>query len=786
MIVWEQFLSLVTRPSGLARPIDRDQGQLDAVQAEADESLFIMAGPGSGKTTVLTLRVLKLVFVDDVDPASILATTFTRKAATELRSRIVGWGDRLRRIQLDDRATPRQLRTRLERLDLNRVVTGTLDSLAEQVLGDYRTPGTQPPVPLEEFVASALMQRFGLWQGDPRRDRDQDMLAALNWLTGDQRQLNQPELVALLRELRDRFLHDQVDIARLEGGLNRQQPGIATICRTIEDYAAALDQRLVMDFAALEQEFLRRLEAGQLNLFTNQLRAVLVDEYQDTNLLQEQIYFALARTVRAQGGSITVVGDDDQSLYRFRGATVELFAQFPQRLTDQCGITPRPIDLSTNYRSTANVVSWYTTFLGLDRPYQAARVPGKAALQIGRAGNYMDYPVLGLFRPDVRTLAQDVARFIAGVFSGRGVTVRQGNQTYPILRDPTRGAVGDCALLCSSPRELGFGDKERLPLLLRQTLAQLPQPIQVFNPRGRELRTVPEVACLCGLMLECIDPEGRVQNTITNYPPATRNALDTWRQAAQAFIATNPAGPATRGAGQLSAFVRAWQSRRPQSGGQWPREVPLIDLVYKLIAWIPAMQSDPEGLVYLEVITRTITEAPQFNRSAGVIRGDAERADQSIRSILWDIFQPLASGMVDVDEELIETFPRDRLNVLSIHQAKGLEFPLVIVDVASEFRIDHRMQAFKRFPTQGGRPHSLEDRLRPFSPLGPPGRTPLDRAFDDLVRQYFVAFSRSQDVLLLIGLGQPRGGPNPVPNVATSWTRARQSRWAQMPGIVYL
>jgi DNA helicase-2/ATP-dependent DNA helicase PcrA len=75
-------------------------------------------------------------------------------------------------------------------------------------------------------------------------------------------------------------------------------------------------------------EVLNRLRSKKLSIFTNTVTAVLVDEYQDTNLLQEDLYFELAKAAK---GAFTVVGDDDQSMYRFRGATVELFSEFPKR-----------------------------------------------------------------------------------------------------------------------------------------------------------------------------------------------------------------------------------------------------------------------------------------------------------------------------------------------------------------------------------------------------------------------------------------------------------------------
>lgn len=141
-----------------------------------------------------------------------------------------------------------------------------------------------------------------------------------------------------------------------------------------------------------------------------------------------------------------------------------------------------------------------------------------------------------------------------------------------------------------------------------------------------------------------------------------------------------------------------------------------------------------------------------------------------------DFLGPIASGLVQVNEDLLETFPRDRLSILSIHQSKGLEFPLTIVDVGSDFKTNAAGHRFKRYPVSGGPPHRLEDLLRPYSPLGAPPRSHIDRAFDDLYRQFFVAFSRPQDVLLMVGLNATAPGGH-VSNVATGWTRDGNSLW---------
>ena len=134
MIVFNDFEKAVK--SKLKRDIENNTQQKDAIESSQDKSFFIVAGPGSGKTTVMVLKVLKLIFVDDIDPSNILITTFTKKAASELRSRILGWGDKLKKTFV--KTSSKEIKDQLELLDLNRIKTGTLDSITEEILTEYR------------------------------------------------------------------------------------------------------------------------------------------------------------------------------------------------------------------------------------------------------------------------------------------------------------------------------------------------------------------------------------------------------------------------------------------------------------------------------------------------------------------------------------------------------------------------------------------------------------------------------------------------------------------------
>lgn len=94
MISEDKFEEIIVNV--LKRDISSNEDQRKAILSAPNQSLFLVAGPGSGKTTVMVLKILKFIYVDDIDPEEIFATTFTRKAAEELYSRILGWGDEIK------------------------------------------------------------------------------------------------------------------------------------------------------------------------------------------------------------------------------------------------------------------------------------------------------------------------------------------------------------------------------------------------------------------------------------------------------------------------------------------------------------------------------------------------------------------------------------------------------------------------------------------------------------------------------------------------------------------
>ncbi|HEX3013214.1 MAG TPA: UvrD-helicase domain-containing protein [Methanobacterium sp.] len=133
MIEYSDFEKTILDKLGRDIRIEVNEDQHNAVISSPDTSLFIVAGPGSGKTTVMVLKILKFIFVDGIKPSSILATTFTRKAAAQLKSRTVEWGNELK-SSLMENPKYSSIKVLLEKLDFKRIVTGTLDSIAEDIL----------------------------------------------------------------------------------------------------------------------------------------------------------------------------------------------------------------------------------------------------------------------------------------------------------------------------------------------------------------------------------------------------------------------------------------------------------------------------------------------------------------------------------------------------------------------------------------------------------------------------------------------------------------------------
>lgn len=799
MISYEEFEDIVVNI--LKRDISSNHDQKKAIHSKANEGLFIVAGPGSGKTTVIVLKILKFIFVDDIKPNEILATTFTRKAADELYSRILGWGDEIINYLIDNAGDDFDRLIQINKIDFNQLTIGTTDSIAQELLRVHKEPGTNQEVVIEQFVAKFAMVKILL---KDNRYLDENLRGYLKSFT--KKELKEAsQMSEILLEMKNRMYFDQIDFEEFYNNVG-ENSGAKLALDCIVEFEDELKSRNIIDFVMLESKFLDSLRNNKLDIFLDDLKIILIDEYQDTNLIQEEIYFTMAASAIQNGGSISVVGDDDQSLYRFRGATVDLFTNFKQRVKAKLGVDVEEINLRTNYRSSKNIISHCNQFVELDNEYQYARVEDKPKIIAPELEKY-NMPILGMFRNNLQILSKDLSKFIDDLINNGETTLKvnrvideqyfneiQKCQTpkdmikirkesekkardidnITIKLDEESGSASDMAILTYSPKEMRQGN-HTLNGHIRQQLKKLKNPIEVFNPRGRDLQEIKEVATFCGLMLECIDPESKIQNSDKQIPILGRRNMQRWRYEAQQFIKLNPEPHEPF---DLNTFIIDWQRRNPRGYDKWPQRANLMELAYKLVTWLEYLQDDAEGVVYLEAITQSITQTGFFNKySANIVFTTPEEERASILEAIWNIFLPIATGDVSIDEALLETLPENRLNIMSIHQSKGLEFPLVIVDVGSKFKKNDVRTQNQRFPKKEPEYTIMEESIRKYSELGESDRSEKDKSFDDLTRLYFVAFSRAENILLLIGLNQAIDGYSfkqkhqSIPNVALGWSR---------------
>lgn len=737
-----------------------NQEQKNAVTHPATHVLQIVAGPGSGKTTVLILRALRLVFVDGIAPEQILVATFTKKAARELRSRWLRHGEAIKNAIGG-----------LNHIDLNRCQIGTLDSIVQQALTDYHSPGETAPIVMDKVASLLMLRRFVFAQRYQQDKAEIDQLLKRYTFDGKDPK-NQGEALRGTQSLLQRLVQDQVAVPNYRG----VGPAENVIADILQDYQKICRDRNAYDFAGIENLFLERLALGKLDSWTASIKALLIDEYQDTNPLQESIYFGI---MTATDATTTIVGDDDQSLYRFRGGSVELFTEFANRCQNTTGRSVDRIDIFNNYRSTPEIIDFYNSHIDGDPSFAQARVnPPKPPVNATRTSNSI--PVLGMFRPDDNSLAQSLTDFLTGLVQHRQWQI--GQHTIEL---PTNGNLGDILFLSHSVEERRYNRnqvKDNFPLILRRELATV--GLQVFNARGQSLRDVPDVQKLLGLILLTADP-----SHITTSGMRLTNEADyyfkRWRESAENLIATHPTPNDNNG---LDGFVKEWQtaaSGQRMDNETW-QEWPVLEIFYRLLTWLPDFLNEPEHQAWLHAILASIDDVTPLSAYGMKLysntKGSTAIDDHVLRSrqvLIRDALVPIAEDNVDINEDILPSVPRNRLQMMTIHQAKGLEFPMVIVDVGSRFRMNHSAQKFLRFPAKPSSVAIQEDDVEPYLPAPLRGNRPqIDRTFDDLVRLYYVAYSRPQSVLLLVANEKCLRVKPPIPNIALGWRRDGDWPWS--------
>lgn len=329
-----------------------------------DGPLYLVAGPGSGKTRVLLWRTLNLIVFHDVKPNEIFLSTFTEKAAQQLKQGLQGL------LSIASKYTGKPY-------DIAEMYVGTLHSLCQKLLSDRRFNSTRErnrrPVIMDEldqyFFVNAHWEEL-LASAELKRNTD-DYAFLNTWFNLNKGKTSKTNTIKNCISFFNRMSEEDFSDSLLKS--ETADDAEQALFKMTKKYRELLKREHTekVDFANLQQKALSYIEQDLLS--GDVFKHVIVDEYQDTNTIQQKIYMKLS----AGNKNICVVGDDDQALYRFRGATVENFIGFEDVCKKNLGVNPTRIDLNTNYRSRKQIVSAYTSFM-TNCDWADADHPGKS------------------------------------------------------------------------------------------------------------------------------------------------------------------------------------------------------------------------------------------------------------------------------------------------------------------------------------------------------------------------------------------------------------------------
>jgi DNA helicase-2/ATP-dependent DNA helicase PcrA len=650
--------------------------------------LLVVAGPGSGKTYSIVLRALNLLLLEKAAPKEIVLCTFTEKAAFEMRDRLlaaarkVGYRDDLSELRV---STLHGLCNKLLTLHRHRTTLGnsyeTLDELT-QLLFIFEH--------FDEIIGSEENSLYlGKWK--------------TRWAT-----------IEGARGYFDKITEELVDPVQLSAS---PTPFLQCIARAYQAYEAALFANNRTDFAHLQSIvhglLLQPEHAGAL---TSGFRYVLVDEYQDTNYVQEQLLLKLTE----QTGNLCVVGDEDQSLYRFRGATVRNILEFPSRFP-VCPV----VRLTTNYRSHRTIVERYDRWMASADWSNPHGVPFRfdKTIEADPNGGHPVYPaVISIWGQGSRDEAERFADLVE--FLKRSNVIEDYSQV---------------ALLLRSVRDDHSG-----PYLAALDARGIPG----FCPRARAYFENDEVRLMVASFAVIFgwygDARGQVSGAVAELARYVDEGLI---ELARAYGATQP----------LAVALQIWVGEIAALAEGESLDLRPADYFYRLLALDPFSKAvkNENTARNLAIFSQLLNIFQSYYHYTVV----THRNRDFLRFHLFNSFlRLLHGGGINEYEDPNQPFPKGYVQVMTIHQAKGLEFPVVVVgslstQLSSPKQIDHDLGPFYHRP-----PFEPENRITLF----------------DRMRLRYVAFSRPQKVLVLTAHETPKALFVPIWQGLPQWPYAQQ------------
>jgi DNA helicase-2/ATP-dependent DNA helicase PcrA len=710
--VWHGF-DVLPEPGPEAGP-DRDGladllGGLNADQRRAvthgDGPLLVVAGAGTGKTQVITRRIAWLIATKRAKPSEILGLTFTDKAAEEMQLRVDqlvpygyadtaistfhAFGDRLIREFAYELGRSPDLRV----LSRPEVVVFLRERLFELDLETYRPLGDP-----DRFLG-ALASLFA-------RCRDEDVSPARYRQHADRLAVEAATAAAEVAAGNDVGDEDRERAAALAETAGQQRELADAYGRYTELLAAsgAID---FGDQVSLALRLLRESPAAR-RAVQDRYRYILVDEFQDTNRAQSELVAILAERHR----NVTVVGDDDQSIYRFRGAAISNILEFRERYRGA-----RTVVLRRNYRSLAPILDRAHRLISHNDPDRLEVRVGISKRLIPERSSRAPAPVrhvaFGTTAEEADWIAAEIRRRVADGARPRdhAVLVRANAEADPILRSLNTAGI---AWRFSGTSGLYARPEIRLLLALLRAVADPTSSVDVYAIAASDRYDVP------GEDLAAVMTAARRQH---------RSAFE--------ILEAVEAEPASlrlsdRGRGVLRRVTSDLRRYRDLAHRR-----PAGEVLYAFLrdtGWLASLAA--ATTVAGEEALANVARFFEIVRAQSALLAD-DRAVFLARHLATLIEAGDDPPTADPDPDV------DAVAVMTVHKAKGLEFPVVFVPGL----------AADRFPARGrretlGLPVELVDEILPEG----------DGHLQEERRLFYVAMTRARDELVLSHAAEGPGG----------------------------
>lgn len=576
---------------------DLNDAQRQAVAAPPDRQR-VLAGAGSGKTRVLVHRIAWLIQVENATPYSILSVTFTNKAAAEMRARIESLlGGQPQGMWI-----------------------GTFHGLAHRLLRAH-------------WQEARLPENFQILDGD---DQQRLVKRVIKNLDLDEQQWPARQAQWFINARKDEGLRPQ----HLQTSGN---PFLGTMRSIYEAYEAACHRSGAIDFSEL---LLRALDLwrdhpGLLEHYRRRFRHLLVDEFQDTNAVQ----YAWLRLLATGGESLMVVGDDDQSIYGWRGAKIENIRQFCSDFPDT-----RTIRLEQNYRSTAAILKAANAVIAhnQDRLGKELWTEGQEGEPIALYAAYNEYD-------EARYVVENIQQAL------RNGLARQ--ETAILYRSNAQSRVLEEALLREAiPYRIYGGQRFFERAEIKNAMAYL----SLMHSRHQDAALERVIN---------LPTRGIGEKTLdTLREHARQHQVSLWTAIQQCIATKQVSG---RAAGALLAFVELIESLAAKV-----EPMPLSLSVQTLIEQSGLLdhhrhEKGEKAQTRLENLEELINAARAFE-------GESPEEGQTLLSAFLD-HASLESGEQQASDH------EDCVQLMTLHSAKGLEFPLVFLVGMEEGLFPHKM-----------------------------------------------------------------------------------------------